>query len=147
MKITKFKCKVKNGIYDIQIEYYTPNKTAGVDDFKTLKSKEAPKNELLVILQKIREHAIAIAKLPLDWFDNLTVIGFTVCHDGSNGITITTLRKIDGLSSPLVINTPFCTNEIYSDSCAEDIARLCHEIKRYIQGCRAQGNLFLEEAK
>lgn len=116
---------------------------------ETLESFEAPLSSFPAALQALAPFILKICALPEDYIMGLEVIGTSFNMDESKGdlnVTITALKSIDGLNSPLVINTPnVCTESVSAEFCVA-VDHLCDEAQRYIDGERAETQLKLVEA-
>jgi len=161
MKIHKVKSK-KNAItikYDV-----TNGQTGDPDEFSfTCHDRALP--AFYEEFVRLAPQVCDICEFPDDYEANLTVVGvsfsYTETKDGEvMGAVITALKKLDGANSPLVINTPYLPSQSMSDSksasmsdgkvlpddCIRVLEDLQVEAERYIQGKRAQTEMFTEAA-
>jgi hypothetical protein len=142
-RLLKFKCD-KEAV-DILVKYDTEVKGAGWD-IVTLEGCEKPSLALVTQLRAMVGHLIAIAELPADWLDDLTVIGVTrTIGENGTGLVLTGLRELAHQDAPLCINSPHTTS--FSMQCTLDLAELERLVLRYVDGQeRAQRQLHFAAA-
>jgi hypothetical protein len=153
MRITKAK-------YDgskVRIEYEVERPDGQFDEF-TLSSLDGPTAPFIDAFNALAADVVTICELHEDSLDKLKVRGvsFTYTND-IMGACITALKKLKTSNAPLVINTPHLPEESYGEGDATSptldtstIDRL-HELalaaERYVNGERAQGELFVGEVQ
>jgi len=154
-------CKIKIGKDDFERETVTvkleePDQSGGFTSH-LIECKDAPHPDLRDALQAMGEYLKEHAEFPSTWV--VSVIGVTVTHTNEvQGVVITGRRDLENCNAPLIINTPHYTREsynedddsdkgIFSSSCGDALDLLEREAIAYIDGKRAQGDLFAEEEK
>lgn len=125
----------------------------GEPDSYTLDCADDPKASFKEALCALAAHVAAALDMPHAWADDLNVRGVSLSwsHD-IMGACITALKPVSGRQSPWVINTPHAPSEPYSETGGEEytlspelveaLSALIDEAAAYIDGKRAQGNLF-----
>ena len=149
MRITKVK-------YDgakVRIEYEKKRPDEQYDEF-TLSSLDSPTQPFRDALNALAMDVVGICELDAESLDKLTVRGvsFTYTND-ILGACITALKRLKTSNAPLVLNTPHLPEEAYGEGDSStpvlDTATVdrLHELalaaERYIEGERAQGDLFV----
>lgn len=102
----------------------------------TVESAEEPAPELVLALKAMATHVCALCEFPAEWSTDITVRGVTINHGESKGLTITALRELQGLMTPLVLNTPHTTE--FGKKCGEALEALEAAALGYAEGERAQ---------
>lgn len=136
---------------------------------QTLESKEPPRPEFLTALQSFIPIVVDLLGVPELWAKDMTIRSVALKVTGGDdeddgaggreGIVITAVKTLDGLSRPLVINTPLLqegaadddTEEAagmgrWTDELTVAIGRVKVEAKKYADGERAQLSLTLEKS-
>jgi hypothetical protein len=140
-RLLKFKCDKDR--CEVLVKYDITAKGGGVDTI-TLEGNERPSVALIAQLSRMAQHLVAIAELPKDWQDELTIIGVTRTIGEGTGLVITGLRELVHQDAPLCINSPHTTE--FSVQCREDLLELERLVLRYVDGDeRAQLTLKLDE--
>ena len=138
---------------------WTTDRTADdgtfVTDERSLKSNDEPHPDFLEALQAMRQVVLDCCyvtpeeRLSAVDEDRLDVRGVTIKEtadmDGDyvEGFTVTALRELDWISSPLVLHTPFAAATLIPSSGVENkLDTLKAEARLYVNGKRAQGDLF-----
>ena len=133
-----------------------------VGDGKTneysMKCVDRARPEFYDLLQALRRHVAQICELPTKPSDiaRMEVRGISLSWTNDiMGVVITALKELKRSNSPLVINTPHMPVEPYSDDgdptkcldrhCVEGVENLISEARRYLEGDRAQIDIFQEE--
>lgn len=129
--------------HEILIRYRAETDTGHVETV-TLESAEEPAPELVEALAGLAPHVCALAELPREWAAQLTVRGVTVTRSEATGLTITALRKLKNLMTPLVINTPYTTE--FGAACQTALDELERQALAFVDGERAQLELDLAAA-
>ncbi|GIV82848.1 MAG: hypothetical protein KatS3mg051_2202 [Anaerolineae bacterium] len=144
MKITKLKLDPAKGI-TLQWEQET---AAGEPETYSLTSKDAPSQDLYDALQALAPVVASACMIDVDGtytdYEDLTVRGVTVRYSSDHtSVVITALRRLDWIETPLVLNTPLAPVQMIP---GHDVPRLLEklldEAEAYIEGKRAQANLF-----
>jgi len=105
-------------------------------------------------MQKMAHHIVQICELPEDDVNKIEArsVSLSYGEDGS-GVVISGIKELESNVSPMCLNTPYKPEnapegmEECAMSCAlqDDIEKLCEEAFRYINGDRAQQNLFTDQ--
>ena len=122
---------------------YTQTTPDGRVETVTLESAEEPRAELVAALDAMAPYVVALGELPAEWLDALTVRGVTINRGEAVGLTITALRKLEHLMTPLVLNTPYTTE--FGEACEMALDTLEEQALAYAEGDRAQAELPLGE--
>lgn len=108
-------------------------------------------------LSDLNEHVIEMCELPESYIDRITVKGVSYSYGGENetmGATISASMRLNNANCDLNINTPHKASEPYNEGgqedenqllsgdCVDCLNVLAAECEEYINGKRAQGNLF-----
>ena len=121
-----------------------------------LESPDVPAPSFLAALQALRTEIATICELPATWCADLDVRGVTCSYGGDKdtlSVTITALKHVATANAPLVLNTPNLPAEPYNDtddsstpvleeSTEAAVLALAAEACRYLEGHRAQSDLF-----
>lgn len=129
--------------------------SAGGEDVivATLASYDLPEPEFREAFAALVPHVVQLLELPEDYGEGMKVTSVSIGRNDHQGlgVVITALKKISGAKAPLVINTPHVVE--IDESGPEMTDALFHAIEelearaaRYVQGHRAQGDLFEEAA-
>ncbi len=120
----------------------------------SLSSHDEPRPEFHAAMQKLVEAVLNLCNFPSDYGSEMKISGVSLTkHDTMGlGCTITALKKVPHINSPLVINTPFCTEtggdgESDGGLWPREIAlleALISEAEKYRKGERAQQDMFIE---
>lgn len=151
MKITK--TKYKDG--KMYIEYKKKNSKGDYDEF-TLSCIDAPRSEYEKLIEKLCPFVIELCELPQDYLSRITVKSVSFSFGGDSeimGVVITAAMKLKNSNTPLNLNTPHKPSEHYSsaggddslllpEKCVEILEALQEECAQYIDGVRAQPDLF-----
>jgi hypothetical protein len=152
-------CKIKIGKDDLEREMVTikleePDQTGGFTNH-LIECKDAPHPDLRTALQAMGDYLKEHAEFPSTW--DVSIIGVTITHTNDvQGVVITGRRDLKNCNAPLIINTPHYTREpyneddesdkaIFSGACGNAIDALEKEAIAFVDGKRAQGDLFAEE--
>lgn len=146
--------KIKYDGAKVRIEYEVEREGKEPDEY-SLFSGDAPTTAFQAALGELRQDVIAICELPLEQIDKLHIRCVSVSHtNGIMGACITALKSVQTANAPLVLNTPHLPSAPYSDNpepllpaeTCERIRALMAEAQKYIDGERAQGDLFADVA-
>jgi hypothetical protein len=146
--------KIKYDGAKVRIEYEVEREGKEPDEY-SLFSADAPSTSFQAALGALREDVIAICELPADQMDKLHIRGVSISHtNGIMGACITALKTVQTANAPLVLNSPHLPSAPYSDNpepvlppeTCERLRALMAEAQKYIDGERAQGNLFADVA-
>lgn len=121
-------------------------------------SSERAKPDFYNAIKKLAPHVIELCELPEDYLDRIMVRGVSFSYGGMEevmGATISAAMKLDRSNCDLNLNTPHKPSAPYnpeqeepmddqclSDQCIACLENLCFEAEDYIDGDRAQINLF-----
>jgi hypothetical protein len=143
--------KVKFDGAKVRIGYERERDDGQIDEF-TMSSADQPAQSFIDALAALSEDVIDICELPADQQDKLKVRGVTVTHTNDvMGVCITALKSLKTADAPLVLNTPHLTEAPYSEGSTspllstetcDRISELLLAAERYLDGERAQGDLF-----
>lgn len=152
-KIRYDKCKVK-------IEYELCNKIKNDWDQFSMACSDDPKPEFKVALQALSEDVIKMCELPEDYQKRIMVTGVSFSYGGEGeimGATIISQMSLNHSNVNLNLNTPPKPSKPYSEGgdraqclsedCVERLGDLMREAEDYVNGIRAQGELFPETTK
>lgn len=155
----RFKKIKKTSDDKIHIEYEKKNQTGKWDEH-SMKSNQEPLPAFLHALDNLVPHVEEMCELPDKdhQIHPYTVRGVSFSYGGDNdtmGATITATRSLKNSNSPLVLNSPHKIEEAYADGadetqvmtrdCYNDLMILCDEAEKYLNGKRAQMDMFGEE--
>lgn len=157
--MVRFKKIKKTSDDKIQIEYEKKNET-GLWDEHSMKSNQEPLPSFDRALDNLIPHVGEMCELPEGdhQIHPYSVRGVSFSFGGVNdtlGATITATRTLDNSNSPLVLNTPHKIEEPYTegsddtqlmtDDCYSDLMILCNEAQKYLDGQRAQMDMFASD--
>lgn len=98
--------------------------------------------------------AVSLLGLPMDYKEGIEFRGVTFSNNEHQGMgaVVTMLKYIDGINSPFVMNTPHMHNaedgnSIMSTPYRKALEHLIKEAEMFLQGKRAQGDLFIQPVK
>lgn len=141
-RLLKFSYSPKDSKVLVRWEQDTPD---GRIETVTIESAEEPAPALVRALGAMAPHVCALCEFPKEWAADITVRGVTINRSGdSEGLTITALRQLERLMTPLVLNTPYTTE--FGEDCAQDLEQLERLALAYGDGERAQMQLELAGA-
>jgi len=146
MLITKVKILNEN----VHIEFENGSTKYTVD------CKQQPKPEFTLALAALKIDFHEICEFAKGELKKIDVTGASFRYTGDNndtmGAVITGKRALTNSNVPLVINTPFKSEDnntgkqpkkaLLTVGCVERLATLMEEAKKYIKGSRAQQDLF-----
>jgi hypothetical protein len=136
---------------------YEQDRAGDVDEFEIV-CKDKPAPEFVTALAALRTHVAEICELTDNYCQDLEVRGASFSYGGEGkvmGATITALKTVSTARSPLCLNTPHLPSEPYSDreddetpclsdDAAEALDHLCLAALAYVDGKRAQVELFAD---
>jgi hypothetical protein len=155
----RFKKIKKTSTDKIHIEYEKMNKNGEWDAY-SMTSAQEPAPSFDHALDNLIPHIEEMCELPEKdhQVHPYTVRGVSLSYGGENetlGVTITATRALDHSNSPLVLNSPHKISEPYaegsdetqvmSDDCLIDLQILFNEARDYLDGKRAQADLFVND--
>lgn len=135
----------------ISVDYDKPNENFGGFDHMTILSPEEPESELIKALEKLKPVLTAVAELPKEWDEKLTVTGLTYTHEANEHKKVVIIgKRKSAVGGPLNINSPI--RSVTSEDGDNDISILHADLLEefdgfvidYLNGRRAQGTLDLE---
>jgi hypothetical protein len=143
----------------VLVRYEQP-RAGDADEFEIV-CKDKPAPEFVAALVALRKHVAEICELGDLYCKDLEVRGASFSYAGEGevmGATITALKKVTTARSPLVLNTPHLPSEPYTEDdksgtpCLSDEAvgaldDLCLRALEYVDGKRAQVEMFADAAK
>lgn len=153
MRLTKIKVKDKF----ILLRWEKFESSTKNWDIYELESADPPRPELREELEKWSAHIAKICELPEEYAKRITVRGISISYtEDGLGIVASGTMELKTNAAPLCINTPYKPDSV-GENMSEDFALtgeqwqdlddLCEEAYRYINGDRAQQNLFSQEEK
>lgn len=117
-----------------------------------LESRAEPRPEFHEAMGELIGPSLRMIEAPSTWEGCATISGVAVTHEEERGMgaVVTLLVPLKCAPSPLVINTPYLPSEDPGECGAPvlpqplrlAIERVCVEAQRYLDGERAQGDLF-----
>ena len=139
----------------IMMLFEKQSKSKAWDEYSLTCSEEA-RPEFYAAMQSLNKHVIEMCELPDDYIERITVRGVSFSYAGMDdvmGATISAGMRLDDSYTQLNLNTPHKASDSYSgqdpdpmqvldDKCVEALDRLCEEAELYIDGDRAQMQLF-----
>ena len=148
MAIFLKKLKARKG-KGVQISYRHERGENKESELITIECEEEARPELYETLNKLRPWMSELLLLPMNYFNDETcpveVIGVTITEsDEGDQLVTTAIKHLPGKVA-FVMNTPNCLAD--SNDCLHVIHDLNIEAKEYIDGKRAQLNLFDSEQK
>ena len=129
-------------------------------DKYTMKCNELPRPDMVMAFDALREEARLLCELPEDYLQRIDVRSVSLNYGGKQetmGATITARMKLEYSNGPLNLNTPNKPVEPYVEAnyddetyakmclrseCVDKLEKLIDEANYYVDGQRAQGNLF-----
>jgi len=126
------------------------------DEF-ALNCVDKPLPEFELAFLKLRKHVLEICELPVDDTEIAKIIvkGISFSYSGENdvmGVTITASRTLAKSNAPLIVNTPHKfdkphnenqgTEMCLTDDCYAALAELLEQTEKYLDGERAQLEMF-----
>jgi len=158
-RLLKFKMNDYSGV-TIVYERENENLFEVFDEYR-IKCADQPRSELVAALGKMAKHVVDMCELPNYTLSSIDVIGLTVTHtavehqeEDVQGVVISGVRRLKNSNAPMIINTPHFTREplspdadkgVFSFECAIDVDRLEQLVFAYVDGERAQLDLFDED--
>jgi len=118
----------------------------------SIKCTDVPRDEFKQSLAALKIHVVNICEIPKKQAERLEIRGVSLSwKHGIMGAVITALKTLEHSNAPLILNTPHLPETSYSEEgemsclsskCLENIRTLMEEARRYLEGDRAQINLF-----
>lgn len=150
------KIKLKNGNIFIGWQERTEEQPSW-DDY-TLRCDEQARPEFYKALEAFNKHIAIICELPNGYEKRITTSGISYSYNDKKGIwgvTLIGLMELKNTPAPLNLITPFKSafnteeSQDYAlpDACIGALKKLDEEAFRYVNGDRAQVNLFDQEDK
>lgn len=149
--------KIKMSKGKICLEWEIENKKKDWDQF-SLACIDEPRPEFHEALQALVVDMVSICELPEDYGKRILITGCSFSYAGENsvmGCTITAQMYLSKSNVALNLNTPHKSSEPYSEGgdasqclsedCIERLTYLMLEAEDYVNGKRAQGELFVDK--
>lgn len=145
------KVKSSNGVITIRAE-----EQSGEEDVRRveLESRAEPRPEFHEAMGGLIRPALDMIQAPGAWMAVATISGVSLTHEEDRGMgaVVTLLVPLECAPSPLVLNTPYLPSEdpngagspTLPPALQQAIERVILEAERYLDGERAQGDLFAE---
>jgi hypothetical protein len=107
-----------------------------------LVSTDQPEPEFMMALGILVEDVRKFLELPMAYADGMSICGLSLSHgeDDQLGGVVTALKDIKATAAPVVLNTPHVAQ--FEDEMFDHVVELIHRAERFIEGHRAQQNLF-----
>lgn len=154
IRIKKVKSSSENRV---EITYQKKSQTDAWNDF-SLSCVEKAEPAFYISLAALAEDVVEMCELPADYQERINVRGVSFSYGGDKevmGATISAGMRLEHSNCPLNLNTPHKASESYNDGeadvkqllsgdCVERLWKLQEMAERYVDGVRAQGNLFGE---
>ena len=118
----------------------------------TVEAEDAPKQSFLDALQGLADHALKLCELPVSWSTNVEARGLTVKQTGEGVGAVISCVKTLSSGQVMSFNSPYTLAvndngpELGGDA-LQAVERLMAEALAYVDGKRAQGQLFAKEDK
>jgi hypothetical protein len=141
----------------ITLEYQKKKGDDSVDEF-AFSSFDKPLPGFDLAMLALRKYVLQICEYPVndDFLTRVTVTGVSFSYGGNEdvmGATLIAQLALKECNAPLNLNTPHLAEDFYSENggsekqlmpvnMASDLDKLIDEAERYLQGERAQGELF-----
>jgi hypothetical protein len=134
--------KVKITKVGVDIDYDDP-KHSGEPDNVSLKGKGDARPSLYTAMNSLLDDVVNICLLDPNGWDGADVTGVTIKHlEGQLGVVITAQNKTERVPSPIIINTPYLDPSQVSSDLRVKLLLVMDEACDYLNGRRAQANLF-----
>jgi hypothetical protein len=154
MDIRITKVKDKEGKVIIHYQQATPGGSDGDWDDYTMTCGSKARPEFYEAMNEMVKHVVDICELPRESADLITIGGVTCSYPlDIMGATISAKLRLRKSNAPLILNTPFKTSELYTETgdpdsllsgdCVDAICTLHEECEAYINGEREQLTLDL----
>lgn len=135
---------------------YEKTSSQGNSECYMLQSTDQPLQGLLDALQALTEYVPIICEI--ETAAPIRILGVSFGYGGEPpvmGASISALLELESSHSPLTLNTPYKASDTYCETgddsvclgveCVTVLNRLCDEAEKYLQGERAQGELFVAD--
>lgn len=159
-QITKIKLGKDSKVH---IEYQVPRTVETGQDFDqfTLNCVDKPLPALELAMLNLRKHVLDICEMPIDDTEvmKVKVKGVSFSYSGDDdimGATITASKTLARSNAPLMINTPHkfdqthnenqSTEMLLSDDCISVLVELLEQAEKYLDGERAQLEMFNQDS-
>lgn len=148
----------------VELEWTTPDPSGEGETKHELTCKHEAHADLVAALQAFRPHVQQLLEVTKRWAQTVTVTSLSISKDknGRRGLVVTGTRPVADASSPFVIHTPhlaesvqeadesdendsptlFSGKGVWLEGMAEALETAEQEATAYIDGKRAQGDLF-----
>jgi hypothetical protein len=151
--------KIKRTNTGIEL-HYRVKKADNKYDILSLVCPENPLPSFIQAFMDLRRHLLLICEIPIDKeiIERSHVKGATLTYSGDDdilGAVISGILKLMHSNSPLVLNTPHKNTDypgdmgdpktLMDEDCADALETLITEAEKYLNGDRAQEELFPEE--
>lgn len=145
--------KVKYDGKKVELSWTTKEKGAEIAHHLSSSSRPAP--EFTGAMRRFVPIVLSLLELPDSYDDGLQVTGISLNeeeNDGRRGVVITSQKKLEAANAPLVLNTPHLREPVkdeeadrpgfFPDEMEDAIAHAERAASEYLEGKRAQGDLF-----
>lgn len=148
--------KIKYDGSKVRIDYEVERKDGGDPDEYTLFCADTPARSFVAAMDALTQDVVTICELAQGDAAQITVRGVTLTWaHGIMGACITAMKALKTANAPLVLNTPHIPSDAYGPTAGGPILdpstvtrlrTLADEAQKYVDGERAQADLFAEAA-
>lgn len=151
--------KAKYAKFKVTLEWEVKNKKGDWDQY-TMTCSDEPLPAFKEALAALDQDVLEMCEQPENYLTRIVVTGVSFDYSGEKevlGATITGQMNLHKSNVPLNLNTPHKIKEFYADDgdpkqlltedCAERLKGLATQAEAYIDGERAQGELFSDRWK
>ena len=154
MDIRITKANEKDGKVTVHYQQATPGGNDGDWDDYTMTCGGKARPQFYEAMNAMVAHVRDICELPRESEDLISILGVTCSYPlDIMGATISAKLRLRKSNAPLILNTPFKTSELYTETgdpdsllsgdCVDAICNLHEECEKYIAGEREQMQLDL----
>ena len=136
--------------------------TSGDKTRSELESTQQPEPELVDALERLLDDVLELCELPSGYRQGMRVTGLSVTWAAGEdpdvtrmGVVVTCMRSLKHANGPLVLNTPYVSEpnekmpddpKAISDDMHAHVMEVLLHARRFVEGARAQRNLYGGEA-
>lgn len=148
--------KIKLTKGQVALEWVTEEGPTRTDQHEhRLTSFELPHPGFLAAMEGFKRPVLDLLELPSMYGDGLAVTGISITHedDRGRGLVITCQKQVAGAPAPLIFNTPYLPEDAgehgqsLPEKMIEALDVAVEAAGRFLQGERAQGDLFAREER
>lgn len=151
--------KIKYAKFKVTLEYEKENKKGDWDQY-SMSCSDEPKPEFKAALIALDRDVLEMCELPETYLTRIAVTGVSLSYGGEKevmGATVTAQMHLNKSNVALNLNTPYKVKAFYADDgdpkqllqdgCVGRLDDLTREAEAYVNGDRAQGELFADQEK